>query len=298
MSEKKQEIMKTAMRLFSERGYFSTPVQDIAHDCSISKGALYKHFESKEDLLIQVIEHNRNKMFQKAGSVNLDDNLTPKERLIEKIVVELEDFLENKNFIHMLFRALPVHDNPQIVTLMQRTKATLIQWHKDCLMQAYGKEIEPVIWDFVIMLQGVLKEYISLMADAQKAVNIQQVARSTVDRFDAMIRCTRDIDPVLSSEMMSEYDQFDVDFHQKSNEEQFLDLLGQVTRKVKNMSLSEREREELLEAIELLQKEVNESKPRQFLMNALLSYLGEWEELKSLRQRVETKLQQLREREL
>ena len=45
-------ILDTAYRLFLERGYEYTSIQDIINNLGgLSKGAIYHHFKSKEDIL-------------------------------------------------------------------------------------------------------------------------------------------------------------------------------------------------------------------------------------------------------
>ena len=52
-SEKaKNEIMDQATKLFSEKGYNQTSVQDIAKASGFSKGHIYYHFENKEKLFV------------------------------------------------------------------------------------------------------------------------------------------------------------------------------------------------------------------------------------------------------
>lgn len=46
----KQQILSTAGRLFSQRGYFGVSMQDIADELSITKAALYYHYKSKDEL--------------------------------------------------------------------------------------------------------------------------------------------------------------------------------------------------------------------------------------------------------
>lgn len=46
-----QRILDTAGRLFLEKGYERTSLQDIINDTGLSKGAIYHHFSSKEDIL-------------------------------------------------------------------------------------------------------------------------------------------------------------------------------------------------------------------------------------------------------
>ncbi|MDA8345456.1 MAG: TetR/AcrR family transcriptional regulator [Thermaerobacter sp.] len=45
-------IMNAALRLFGERGYHATSLQEVIKAAGCSKGAFYHYFESKEDLLL------------------------------------------------------------------------------------------------------------------------------------------------------------------------------------------------------------------------------------------------------
>ena len=50
-------IMDAAFRLFMEKGYEHTSVQDIIDNLGgLSKGAIYHHFKSKEEILVAVVE--------------------------------------------------------------------------------------------------------------------------------------------------------------------------------------------------------------------------------------------------
>ena len=46
-----RRILDSARRLFAEKGYEKTSVQDILNDLGLSKGGLYHHFKSKEAIL-------------------------------------------------------------------------------------------------------------------------------------------------------------------------------------------------------------------------------------------------------
>ncbi len=49
-------ILNQAMRLFLEKGYHGTSIDDITQAAELTKGALYWHFKNKEDLLKRIIE--------------------------------------------------------------------------------------------------------------------------------------------------------------------------------------------------------------------------------------------------
>ena len=51
-----QEIMDVAARIFSQKGYEATSIQEIAEEVGILKGSLYYYIDTKEDLLFGVIK--------------------------------------------------------------------------------------------------------------------------------------------------------------------------------------------------------------------------------------------------
>jgi len=55
----RSDILQTASRLFALNGYFHTSTSDILESISISKGAFYHHFKSKEDLALAILEQLR-----------------------------------------------------------------------------------------------------------------------------------------------------------------------------------------------------------------------------------------------
>ena len=52
---RRQEVLDAAARVFHERGYESSSIQDIAEDLGILKGSLYYYIRSKEDLLDEIL---------------------------------------------------------------------------------------------------------------------------------------------------------------------------------------------------------------------------------------------------
>lgn len=53
--ETRKAILKTALNCFSKRGYALTTFTDIAKRIKLSKGAVFWHFKTKEDLLAELI---------------------------------------------------------------------------------------------------------------------------------------------------------------------------------------------------------------------------------------------------
>ncbi len=55
-TSRRDEIMAAAKRLFAEKGYDATSIEDIADQVGLLKGSLYHHIVSKEELLVTIVE--------------------------------------------------------------------------------------------------------------------------------------------------------------------------------------------------------------------------------------------------
>ncbi len=55
--DSRQEILRAAARLFQQRGYDATSMNDVAAALKLSKGGLYHHFQSKDEILFEIMDH-------------------------------------------------------------------------------------------------------------------------------------------------------------------------------------------------------------------------------------------------
>src|SRR5947199_8550537 len=53
----RQEILRAAARLFQQQGYDATSMNDISAALKLSKGGLYHHFRSKDEILFHIMNH-------------------------------------------------------------------------------------------------------------------------------------------------------------------------------------------------------------------------------------------------
>ncbi|WP_126651568.1 TetR/AcrR family transcriptional regulator [Chryseobacterium aureum] len=75
------KILDTAEKLFYEQGYSNTGINQIISESDIAKASLYKHFETKTDLLVAYIQRMHQLWFSRLeASVNAVND--PKEKLL------------------------------------------------------------------------------------------------------------------------------------------------------------------------------------------------------------------------
>ena len=82
----KEKIVHESLRLFSLKGFLSTSIQDVLEAANTSKGGLYNHFESKEDLFFAVLTE-ASRIWREKNLAGLNE--------IEKPVQKIKKLLEN-----------------------------------------------------------------------------------------------------------------------------------------------------------------------------------------------------------
>lgn len=76
-------ITDSAARLFMEKGYDKTSLQDIIDDTGLSKGAIYHHFASKEDIFQRICLQFGEETERVYGSIRDHKGMTGLEKLRE-----------------------------------------------------------------------------------------------------------------------------------------------------------------------------------------------------------------------
>lgn len=64
----KNTIIKESANLFNTQGYKATSISDITNATGLTKGAIYRHFESKSDLEQQALQSLAKMMFTELGT--------------------------------------------------------------------------------------------------------------------------------------------------------------------------------------------------------------------------------------
>lgn len=93
----RQALLASAFKVFSEKGYAKTTLQDIAEDSGVTRGAVYWHFKNKTDLFEKLFDYAflpvRDLLFNK-----FEEDLPPKEMLSSLMRVWLKHAGADENF--------------------------------------------------------------------------------------------------------------------------------------------------------------------------------------------------------
>ncbi len=112
-----QLILDTASRLFLEKSYDKTTLQDIIDATKLSKGAIYHHFASKEAIIIAVVDRVGEAQSAILAEVRDRKGLTGAEKLREMFRTSLRMSFQGK-ILHMLPFII---ENPKFMALQMQS---------------------------------------------------------------------------------------------------------------------------------------------------------------------------------
>lgn len=69
----KKRILETALGLFAQSGYLGTSMSDIAKQLGITKGALYKHYTSKQEILDSIVGRMNRMDYERAEEYEMPE---------------------------------------------------------------------------------------------------------------------------------------------------------------------------------------------------------------------------------
>ncbi|MCS6958294.1 MAG: TetR/AcrR family transcriptional regulator [Aquificaceae bacterium] len=102
------EIIRTACKLFSEKGYYNTTMPDVAQAVGMSVGNLYNYFESKEELAKEIMMTVSHWVGERLKSINeIDTDFKEKTRKFVESFFEIA--LEEPELINYFLRVFLVN---------------------------------------------------------------------------------------------------------------------------------------------------------------------------------------------
>ena len=126
-------ILEETASLFAERGYAATSIGDIAQACDCSKSRLYHYFESKEDILAQMLTEHIDRLLEGCHET-LSNHPDPVERfrVLVKFFMQIYAVSSNKHVVLLTcIRFLP----DDIRETVLRKERELVTFIRDIIMR-------------------------------------------------------------------------------------------------------------------------------------------------------------------
>ena len=177
-SEKRDQILSAANRLFEIQGFNGTGVDQIAAESGVTKRTLYKHFGSKEGLIREVLETHQQEMMQSIRSAVLGYSQDPVARL-GKCFDLYREWFGSSTFSGCIFiKTLNemASCSPELSRIAQASKAAMRDFIGEIAALGGACEPELIAEQLQLLLEGAI-----VVAQCGRGAAVMDTAQSIAD---------------------------------------------------------------------------------------------------------------------
>ena len=159
MKNKKEKIIETATKLFAIQGFEKTSVAAICDEANVSKGLIYHHFKSKNEILIAIYEQSTQEMID-ISTTKIEKNPSEKlKNIIEDVFLQLEN---NKQLYQFNLNIMFQPSTKKILERQINERARLLfNSVKDIFEKIDFAKCELLSYVFIAEIDGIALNYLS-----------------------------------------------------------------------------------------------------------------------------------------
>ena len=101
MNKTKRKIFEASMKLFAEKGYDATSIEEITATVGVAKGTLYYHFSSKEEIFNFLVEEGM-KLLHNSVDLKIDKLPNYIDKLKAIVLIQIKIVVKYENLITIL----------------------------------------------------------------------------------------------------------------------------------------------------------------------------------------------------
>lgn len=158
-------ILEAARSLFVEKNYADVTILEIVTRAEVSKGALYHHFSSKEDLYLKMMHYFLEQIEETTHAAAVNSSGTCQERLYQSTFSFLQLPDELLGILRLVRRDINIFTNPmrdELVRAYQRTVPEQVEYIiRDCIAKDEfgGLDARLLSWQLVALVEVAMRPY-------------------------------------------------------------------------------------------------------------------------------------------
>lgn len=168
-SPKRDHLVDTALGLFNRGGFHATGIDKILSEAGVAKMTLYKHFKSKDELILAVLRR-RDEKFRNWFMRTVEARAgTPRDRLLAAFDA-LAEWFEERDFSGCMFinasAEFAPHDDPIHAAAAEHKRLVLAYFREQA--EAAGADDAPgLALELMLLMEGaIVMAYVAGLDDA------------------------------------------------------------------------------------------------------------------------------------
>ena len=120
-SERQIEIIEAATKRIDNHGIQELTIKNLASDIFLSEAALYRHFKSKNDILVALLRYSILDMRQRIELISLNNELDPVEKIMGVFNSQLETFVAKPAILSVIFSEGIFQFNKELSSILKES---------------------------------------------------------------------------------------------------------------------------------------------------------------------------------
>ena len=180
-SSKRQAIIEAGVKVFSQKGFHDTRMEEIAVAAGIGKGTIYEYFTSKSHLFQEIMATSVNAYYASLTAIDIDA-LTVRERIQFLLTGHLRFCIENKELTRIVFWDVEIMDEELKEWGNNMRKEKQLRMN-ELINQGIAKgeirEMDPQLLTLLIM--GTFAAFWAPIAIDEMAIDAESTAQKITD---------------------------------------------------------------------------------------------------------------------
>ncbi len=186
MNDRKRQVILTAQKLFVEKGFAATSVQDILDEAKISKGTFYNYFSTKNECLMAIVNNGKDEITVRRQELLVGQKLSDKQIFIEQISIR-QQVNRDRNLLP-IFEALFHSGDSELRDFAQKHHLAELSWMTGRLVDIYGKKAKPYALDCAVLMFGMMQHTMHIkVISAADIVEVEALVAFTMRRIDTLM---------------------------------------------------------------------------------------------------------------
>lgn len=275
MDEKQKLIINMSRKLFEERGFNSTSIDDIVKSCKISKATFYKYFSTKENLVYEIMLYFNKKFLDVNLLIDSKDDLTGREKLKEKIVMVWKYIYSQSICNNYVMEVVASNKGEDIQVLRKKARYDLVREYYNSLIEVYKEDAKSVIWDLIFCLDAFIHEFIFIIRMRKEEIEPEFIAEFIIEMIEVIINTKKKREPMIREGFFYFENIEAIEFIEKEKLFERRLLIIKEIIELNDINLKDK----LLEAIEVINIEFNEKRYDSLTIEAMIAFLEKEESI-------------------
>lgn len=177
MNPKKQQILNAAYKLFINKGYNPSSIQDILDEAGVSKGTFYNYFGSKSECLMAIMESIGSEIRQQRLAAALGMLTNDPDVLAEQLYIRIKLNLEKNLF--SLYESIFYSQDPELKAFSIKQYTLEMEWISSRIVDVFGKEAAPYALENAAFVHGYVQQLIHLW----RLVSVEELPAEKLSSF-------------------------------------------------------------------------------------------------------------------